>query len=175
MTAAPPRDPLQRIPTATRLWLAVLLSLAPMGLIWQTNVTPGTTLVGDCGYSDGPYCTPDQYLPGSVSSTAVAQSPIRVFLVAAVLLLAVCAAQPRTDVTRRLARIATSALALAALLAASHGASRPLVCVLVALALAGPPAWRRGAPDAAAQRLIKPAHRTSANPATEGDAAPDRT
>jgi hypothetical protein len=134
-------DPLRRIPTSARLWLAAVLCLAPMGLIWSTSVTPGTTLFGDCGYSDGPYCTPDQYLPGSASTTTVAQSPIRVFLVVAVLLLAVCAATPRTERTRRLARVATGALALAALLSASHGASRPLVCVLAALALAAPPAW----------------------------------
>ena len=145
-------DPLRRLPTRIRLWLAVLLCLTPMGLVWQTTVTPGTTLYGDCGYSSGPYCVPDTYLPGSANSTTVAQSPIRIFLVVAVVLLAACAATARTQATQRLARIATGALAVAAVLAAAHGSSRTLLSVLIALALAAPPAWRSPRPGLLAKQ-----------------------
>ena len=140
-------DPLRRLSTTSRLWLAVLLCIVPLGLVWQTDVTPGTTLYGDCGYSDGSLCVPDAYLPGSVSSTTIAQSPLRVFLLTGIVLLALCACTPRTEATRRLARIAVVAIGLGAVLAASHGSSRALVSMLAALALAGPPAWQR--PDRA--------------------------
>ena len=55
--------------TTFRLWIAALLCAVPLGWTWSSSITPGYTLYGDCGYSDGPYCTTDQYIPGSSSFT----------------------------------------------------------------------------------------------------------
>jgi hypothetical protein len=140
------RRPGGGVPTTVRLWAAAGLSLLPLGMVWTVTPgfqTAGTTILGGCD-SDG-YCTPDVYtpgifLPGSVNTAA--QAPIRVFLVGAFVALAVAAARRRTPQTRRIARAGTACLLVAALLAAGHGASRPFLCVLAALLLAAPPAWR---------------------------------
>lgn len=134
------------LPTTARLWAAAGVSLLPLGMVWTVTPglqTAGTTILGSCD-ADG-YCTPDYYtpgifLPGDVMTAA--QAPIRVFLVGAFVALAVAAARPRTQRTRRIARVGTACLLVAALLAAGHGASRPLLCVLAALFLAVPPVWR---------------------------------
>jgi len=133
-------------PTGLRLWAAAGLSLLPLGMVWTVTPglqTAGTTILGGCD-ADG-FCTPDVYtpgifLPGGVATAA--QAPIRVFLVGAFVALAVAAARRRTPLTRRIARAGTACLLIAALLAAGDGASRPLLCVLAALLLAAPPAWR---------------------------------
>jgi len=133
-------------PTTVRLWAAAGLSLLPLGMVWTVTPglqTAGTTIFGGCD-SDG-FCTPDVYTPGIYLPGGVvtaAQAPIRVFLVGAFVALAVAAARRRTPLTRRIARAGTACLLIAALLAAGDGASRPLLCVLAALLLAAPPAWR---------------------------------
>jgi hypothetical protein len=101
-----------------RLWAAVLLCIAPLGLVWSTR---------------------------GVDSRLVSQSPVRLFLVVAALVLAFCAGRPRTDRTRTLARAAVGALAIAAAFAAAAGASQVLVCVLAALATVVPAVTGRAA------------------------------
>jgi hypothetical protein len=132
------RDPLRRLPTPLRLWAALALCVAPMGLVWSTHVTTGITLYGDCGAGGGPYCTPDQYLPGSVNGTLVSQSPIRVFLALAIAVFAVCALRPRTSATRTAARLACAGLVVAVAIAAGNGASAVVLCLIGALLLVGP-------------------------------------
>lgn len=140
------RDPLARIPTTLRLWVAAGLSVVPLGMLWSFSPglqTAGTTIYGGCD-SDG-FCTPDVYTPGIFlpgQTTTASQAPIRVFLVGAFVALAYVAARTRTAATRRIARAGTVCLVVAALLAAGHHSPRALVCVLAALALSAPPAWR---------------------------------
>ena len=137
-------------PTALRLWAAAGLSVLPLGTVWTVTPglqTAGTTILGGCD-ADG-FCTPDVYTPGIFlpgGAVTAAQAPIRVFLVGAFAALAVAAARRRTPLTRRIARAGTACLLVAALLAAGHGASRALLCVLAALLLAAPPAWRSRRP-----------------------------
>ena len=136
-------DPLAGVPTTWRLWGAAALCAAPTGTVWSSTFTPGTTLYGDCGYSDGPYCVPDTYLPGTTSMTTVAESPARVFLFAAIVALVFVAVRVRTPLTRRIARAATGSIAIAAVLAAQNGSRTLLVCTLLALVLTVPVVWGR--------------------------------
>jgi hypothetical protein len=145
------RDPLTRLPTGLRLWAATALCVLPLGLSWSFStgfLTSGYYLAGDCGYSDYTYCTPDQYVPGTFlpgHSTLVSQSPLRVFLVLAAAALVFTATRVRTEATRRVVRVGTGAIGVAAVLAAGNGASIVLICLLAALAMAAPPAWNRPA------------------------------
>jgi hypothetical protein len=135
--------------TRLRLWLGAGLCLLPLGLVWSATpgfLTPGFTIYGDCGYSVEEYCTLDTYIPGAYlpgQHVFGAQASARVFVVFAALVLAVVAARTRTPGTRRLARAGTVAVGIAAVLAAANHAVLPLVCLLAALALTAPPAWRR--------------------------------
>ncbi len=95
--------------TTLRLWTAALLCVLPFGFAWSGGVTPGTVIYGDCTYSDGEYCVPDQYVPGSSYHSLVSQAPIRVFLVAAAVIFIACATRVRTHLTRRLARLGCAA------------------------------------------------------------------
>ena len=82
-------DPLRRVPGRLRLLLGAALCLAPMGMVWKIGdgyYLPGSMDWGDCGYDDdGNYlCNPTEYTPGTFhmgSAELVAQSPVRVFLV----------------------------------------------------------------------------------------------
>lgn len=79
-------------------------------------------------------------------SVAAKEAAIRLFVVAAVLGLLVAAWRPRTPATRRLARIATVALAIALALALGHSSRQVMFPLAVALVLAAPPAWGSRAP-----------------------------
>jgi hypothetical protein len=115
-------------------------------MLWSLSPglqTAGTTIFGSCD-SEG-YCTPDVYTPGIYlpgHSTLASQAPIRVFLVGAFVALVYVAVRTRTAATRRIARAGTVCLVVASLLAAGHHSPRALVCVLAALVLSAPPAWR---------------------------------
>ncbi|GAB2485001.1 hypothetical protein [Jatrophihabitans fulvus] len=125
-----------------RLSAAAALCVVPLGLVWtkvEGFVTNGYFGPGYCDY-DG-YCQPGVYTAGVYvpgSTATVAQSPARVFLVAAAVLLVVVATRSRTAATLRLARLATASVVLAAVLAASHRATLTLACTVGALALVGP-------------------------------------
>lgn len=138
------RDPLRRLPTPARLWAAAGLAVLPLGFVWSFAVTPGITLYGDCGYSEGPYCTPDTYLPGSGHVTMVSQAPIRFFLVAAAVAFAACAVGVRTAAKRSVARVGCLCVVAATALAAANGSSRTVLCLLGALALVAPLVVPRG-------------------------------
>jgi hypothetical protein len=147
------RDPLARPPTHLRLWAAAALAVVPLGLTWTQSAgtfTLGTTIYGDCGYAGDDYvCNPDVYVPGTYfpgSHVLGAGSPARVFLVFAAVVLAWAAARPRTPRSRRWVRLATIAAAFALALALGARAVPTAVCLTAALALAGPPAWRRPRP-----------------------------
>jgi hypothetical protein len=139
-------DPLGRLPVGLRLWLATGLCVVPLGLVWSYRpgmFLPTPMLPGLCDDTTG-YCTPDIptagiFTPGSTE--LVSQSPARVFLFAAFLMLAHVATRVRTAATRRTARLATGSLAVAALLAAAHGGTITFVCMAVALVAVAPPAW----------------------------------
>jgi hypothetical protein len=131
-------DPLRGLPTPLRLWAAAFLCVLPLGFLWSGEVTPGVVLFGDCSYTEGYYCVPDQYLPGSAKYSFVSQAPIRVFLIAAAIAFVVCAARARTVSTRAVARLGCAAVAGAIVLAAGHGSVQVLACVLGAFVLVGP-------------------------------------
>jgi hypothetical protein len=140
------RDPLARLPTPARLWAAAALCVLPLGLTWSTRTssTLGYTIYGNCGYDSDIYaCTPDTYVPGTFSAEHVtgAASPARVFLVFAALALAWVATRPRTEQTRRVARLAAGAALFALVLALGARAVPAVVCLTAALALAAPPVW----------------------------------
>ena len=141
-------DPLRGLSTAARLWAAVLLTLLPLGYVWSVGagmITPGFTLYGDCGYNDGPYCTPDRYVSGYAtrgSLTMVSQAPVRVLLLAAAAGFVV-ASWRRTATTRRLAKVATGALVGALALALSHRDVNVVLLLAAALAFAAPPVFLR--------------------------------
>ncbi|MEO9138669.1 MAG: hypothetical protein ABI345_06335 [Jatrophihabitans sp.] len=140
-------DPFTRVPSATRLWAAAALCIVPFGLVWSQRASYVVgPYVGPSFCNEYGYCTPGAYSPGVYlpgSTTLVSQSPARVFLVAAAALLVFVATRTRTAATRRLARLATGALAVAVLLAASQRATLTMVCVLSALALVVPLVWIR--------------------------------
>ncbi len=73
----------------------------------------------------------------------VSQVPVRVFLVFAALALAGVSARTRTATSRRVARAATVALCIAAVLAVSAGARATVICTVLALILAMPAVWDR--------------------------------
>jgi hypothetical protein len=143
------RDPLAALTTSARLWLAItVLILTPTGD--QTSLglgllLPGTTLYGDCGYSSGPYCTPDMYLPGSYlpgQLMITSLAGIRLMVTLALIGLVVVALRRRTLVTRRVAQAATVLLAGALVLTLGTGSSQLTVLLIAALVLTGPPVWR---------------------------------
>jgi hypothetical protein len=144
------RDPLAWLPTRVRLWAGALLCVLPLGLVWAATpglLTAGITIFGDCGYSVEEFCTPDTYIPGAYlpgEQSLGTQVTARVFLVLAAAILGYAASRRRTPFTRRLVRMSTAAIAIAAALAAADRAGAPLVCLLAALALVAPLVWRRG-------------------------------
>jgi len=135
--------------TRVRLSVAAALCVLPLGLVWSATsgiLTPGFTIYGDCSYSYEVYCTPDAYIPGSYipgADVLGAQATARVFLVFAAVVLAYAAVGTRTPFARRLVRAATVAIGVALALAVSARAVAAVVCLLAALALVAPAAWRR--------------------------------
>lgn len=146
--------------TPGRLLVAAALCIVPMGLVWSTSVTPGFITPGMVGPSscdaDG-YCAPGIYTPGVYVAGIsilehVSQAPVRLFLVVAAVVFVVAAVRVRTPATRRLVRIATVLLGIAAVLALGQRAVVPLGCVVLALALVVPLVWRIPRPTALARR-----------------------
>lgn len=147
------RDLFAAVPTTARLWGAVLLTLIVPTVDKTVGVgllLPGTTLYGDCGYSDGPYCTPNTYLPGTYlpgkESDYLSQPQLRVLIWGAALALVAVAALRRTAQTQRVARLATLLLGGALTYALAERSPAAVIAVTLALMLAVPPAWRRIAP-----------------------------
>lgn len=141
------------MPARTRLWAAAALCVLPLGFVWSGGVTSGYVRFGDCDYSDSYYCVPDEYVPGTPYHSLVFQAPIRVFLVGAALGFVLCATRVRTELTRRIGRLACLATAAAGVLAAAHGSSRLLLCAVAALVLVVPlVAGSRGRPGVLANR-----------------------
>jgi hypothetical protein len=142
-------DPLSRLPTTWRLWAAAALCLVPLGLRWRETsgmLSSPYIYYGDCAYSDNYYCTPDQFVPGTYSPGFALHgfsSPARVFLVFALIVLALVAARTRTDATRRLARAATVAIGIAVVLALAGRSVPMLICTVLALVLTVPVVWVR--------------------------------
>ena len=139
-------DPFARLPTVARLWAAAVLCVVPLGLVWSRlpgTVTPGLVGPGSCD-ADG-FCTPGIYTPGIYyggGTVPGASASARVLLVAAAVALVVVAVRLRTDATRRVARLTTVAVGVAAALAAADRATGSLLCLLAALALVAPLVWR---------------------------------
>ena len=147
----------RRLPTAARLWLAALLSLVPLGLVWSATagfLTLAYYNPGTCDYAEpGTYCTPESYTPGTyVPGTTLhgfSTAP-RIFLVAAFVALLVCAVSTRTAGTLRLARTACGCLAAGAAFAIGYRSAGSAVALTAALALVLPvvrrPVLAPGAP-----------------------------
>jgi hypothetical protein len=108
-------DPFGRLPTRARLWGAAGLTVLPLGLVWTAST--GVLMLG-------------------------AQASARVFLAFAAAALAWVATRVRTPATRRVARLATVALAGALVLAVRDRAVPAVLCLGLALVLTAPPAWR---------------------------------
>jgi hypothetical protein len=138
------RDPFAALPTSARLWVAAALSFATLGLQWTVSagyLSPGYIYFGDCGYSTGEYCTPDQFVMGSYTPGHVViatHASVRIFLVFAAAVFALCATGHRTETTRRLARVAILALVAALALAVSARATIALMFLVLAVALTLP-------------------------------------
>lgn len=141
-------DVVRGLTTSVRLGLAAALCVLPLGLVWSTTaglLTPGIILSGNCGYVDYEYCTPDQYLPGSYipgDHLLGADVSARLFLVFAAVALGYAAVRTRTAATKRLVRAATVATGIALALATAQRAMLSVVCLVGALALVVPLAWR---------------------------------
>jgi hypothetical protein len=105
------RDPLRRVPTRVRLWIASAWCAAPLGLAWPA---------------------------GSGHSVPVSQAPVRVFLALAIAVFAFCALRPRTAAALAAARVGCAALVVALALAAGHGAAPVVLCLAVAVVLTAP-------------------------------------
>lgn len=140
-------DPLNRLSTGARLWGGAVLCLVTLGVRWSVTpgyLTPGYFYAGDCSYTDNYYCTPDQFVPGTFLPGGELHGysmSARVFIVFAAVVLAAVAMRVRTDGTRRWARLATVSIGIAAVLAAADRSILPLICLLLALALAARPVW----------------------------------
>jgi hypothetical protein len=138
------------VPTTLRLWLAALLAAAvPTANLLShgySYLTPGYTLAGDCGYSDGPYCTPAVFVPGSFvpgTLTTANQAQLRLLVWASAVVLALVASRRRTLGSRRIARLASLGLVGALAVGLSERSSLVVLLLTGALLLVAPPLWRR--------------------------------
>jgi hypothetical protein len=133
------------LPTPLRLWAAAALAILPLGLNWSRGfVSIGYTIYGNCSYTEDTYCTPDYYVPGTYRPGSMGSDvPARVFLVLAAVALVYAAVRRRTAATRRVARMGTVALGIAAALAAGAGVAATVLCCLLALVLTVPLVWHR--------------------------------
>jgi hypothetical protein len=135
--------------TTARLWAAAGLCLLPLGLVWSrtsSSFTIGYTIYGTCNYAEpGTYCTDDMYVPGTFSpgsSIHGFSATARVFLVLAAAAFVWVATRRRTPGTRRWARIGVVSALIALVLAVAGRSITSVACLVAAVALVAPPAWR---------------------------------
>jgi hypothetical protein len=142
------RTPLLRRVSSSKavLYLAAVFSVLPLGFVWSVNPgfqTSDYYLPGYC-YSTADYCDPDThiygiYVPGKV--TTVSESPIRVFVVVAAVMLVLAAVTAGRGARRRFAWLAVAVLAVAI----AESLARSIIVVvllLIAAALAATAARR---------------------------------
>ena len=133
------------LPARGALLLAAAFALLPLGFVWSVGTgidTTGYYLPGYC-YLTEDYCDPDTYIPGihvPGSVATVSQSPIRVFVVGAAVMLLVAAGANTARIRRRWTGLAIACLAVAIALSLARTI---IVVVLLGIALALAVAARR--------------------------------